>query len=168
MRFFGKFLHEILNISRPCGQILMKSCPLELRPCRLWFWRREVQENSVARERLASRLEKLTKFSEKWPLVRYSSIFWPCRGLTHLERSIRPSKQYHMARRDGDCFLCRRAGRKSKISILKISLFRGDVSVIGVVINIARHSIGYIFLGSFVYWQIRFWYKQLNQLLKSC
>jgi len=27
MRFFGIFLHKILNISRPCGQILMKSCP---------------------------------------------------------------------------------------------------------------------------------------------
>ena len=27
MRFFGNFWHKILNISRPCGQILMKSCP---------------------------------------------------------------------------------------------------------------------------------------------
>ena len=26
MRIFGKFWHKILNISRPCGQILMKSC----------------------------------------------------------------------------------------------------------------------------------------------
>ena len=34
------------------------------------------------------------------------------------------------------------AGRKSKISRLKIILFRGDVSVFGVVIHIARHSIG--------------------------
>ena len=34
------------------------------------------------------------------------------------------------------------AGRKSKISRLKIFLFRGDVSVFGVVIHIARHSIG--------------------------
>ena len=25
--FFGKIWHKILNISRPCGQILMKSCP---------------------------------------------------------------------------------------------------------------------------------------------
>ena len=59
-----------------------------------------------------------------------------------------------------------KARRKSKISRLKIILFRGDVSVFGVVINIARHSIGrnkiqrvvlyYIILESFVYWQIRF------------
>jgi len=34
------------------------------------------------------------------------------------------------------------AGRKSKTSRLNIILFRGDVSVFGVVINIARHSIG--------------------------
>ena len=34
------------------------------------------------------------------------------------------------------------AGRKSKISRLNIILIRGDVSVFGVVINIARHSIG--------------------------
>ena len=34
------------------------------------------------------------------------------------------------------------AGRKSKISRLTIILFRGDVSVFGVVIDIARHSIG--------------------------
>ena len=27
MRIFWNFLHKILNISRPCGQILMKSCP---------------------------------------------------------------------------------------------------------------------------------------------
>ena len=32
--------------------------------------------------------------------------------------------------------------RKSKISRLKIILFRGDVSDFGAVINIARHSIG--------------------------
>ena len=35
--------------------------------------------------------------------------FGPCRGLTHPEGCIRPSRQYHMARRDGDCFLCQRA-----------------------------------------------------------
>ena len=34
------------------------------------------------------------------------------------------------------------AGRKTKISRLRIFLFRGDVSVFGVVIHIARHSIG--------------------------
>ena len=39
-------------------------------------------------------------------------------------------------------FIGTTAGRKSKISRLKIILFRGDVSVFGVVIHIARHSIG--------------------------
>ena len=38
--------------------------------------------------------------------------------------------------------MLRGAGRSSKISKLKIILFRGDVSVFGVFINIARHSIG--------------------------
>ena len=75
---------------------------------------REVQENSVARERLGSRFAKLTKFSEKCRLVRDVSIFWALP----------------------------KAGRKSKISRLKIILFRGDFSVFGVVIHIARHSIG--------------------------
>ena len=66
--------------------------------------------------------------------------------------------------------------RGPNVNKLKIILFRCDVSVFGVVFDIARHSIGikiqrkvwyYIILGSFVYWQILCWYKQLNQLLKS-
>ena len=46
------------------------------------------------------------------------------------------------ARRPGKFCSSRTAGRKSKISRLKIILFRGDVSDFGVVTNIARHSIG--------------------------
>ena len=68
-------------ISRgPVVRSWWKAVQLELRPCRLWFWKREVQENSVARERLASRFAKLSKFSEKCPLVRDISIFWALPG----------------------------------------------------------------------------------------
>ena len=68
-------------ISRgPVVRSWWKAVQLELRPCRLWFWKGEVQENSVARERVGPRFAKLTKFLEKCHLVRYSSIFWALPG----------------------------------------------------------------------------------------
>ena len=48
---------------------------LKLFVCRFRFWRREVWENSIARERVVYGLAKWTKFLEKCLLVRYSSFF---------------------------------------------------------------------------------------------
>ena len=78
--FSGNFCTKSWISRGPVVRSWWKAVQLELRPCRLWLWKREVQENSVARERLAPRLAKLTKFSEKCPLVRDISIFWALPG----------------------------------------------------------------------------------------
>ena len=74
-RIFEKYFHKNGDISSSCRQILLRSFQSELFACRFRFWRREVWENSVARERVVYGLAKWTKFLEKWLLVRYSSIF---------------------------------------------------------------------------------------------
>ena len=65
-----------MEISRaPVDRFCSEASNVELFACRFRFRRREVLENSVARERAVYGLAKWTKFLEKCLLVRYISIF---------------------------------------------------------------------------------------------
>ena len=78
---FSKNIFTKMKISRaPVDRFCWEASNLELFACRFRFWRREVWENSVARERAVYGLAKWTKFWEKCPLVRRSSIFWALPG----------------------------------------------------------------------------------------
>ena len=85
---FSKNIFSKMKISRdPVDIFCWEASNLEFFACRFRFWRRDVWENSVARERALYGLAKWTKFLEKCLLVRYSSIFRALPG-AHAPRRV--------------------------------------------------------------------------------
>ena len=124
------------------GRFSREASKININACSFRFWKREGPENLFQKDWTGPRSGLLMLSLEFCSLSRRFSMvswirdhlvsgdknepdfqknarcgrvvqFWrPCRGLTHLERCVRPRKcKYHMACRDGDSFRPRRAIR---------------------------------------------------------
>ena len=80
MRFFQKIWQKILNISRPCGQILMKSCPAGAKTMSIVILKARGPGKFCSSRTAGTKVGKIDKFLEKCPLVRDVSIFWALPG----------------------------------------------------------------------------------------
>ena len=110
MRIFRKFWHTILNISRLCGQILMKSCPAGAKTMQIVILKARGLGKFCSSRTRGIKVGKIDKIFTKVPSgERYLNFLGPAGGSRTRKGAFAFSRQYHMARRDGDCFLCRRA-----------------------------------------------------------